>query len=97
MSQSDTTPITNEQLDDLERLYRERDEARAALDAFLVVARADWTAATVGPLRKQYRNLPRNHWRTCQKYEDAAKAAAAALVAEVRRLRGAIAKAKGES
>ena len=90
------TGLTDQQLDDLERLYRERDEARAALDAFLVVARTDWTAATVGPLRKQYRNLPRNHWRTCQKYEDAAKAAAA-LVAEVRRLRGAIAKAKGES
>lgn len=79
--------MTDQQLDDLERLLRERDEARAALVAFL--GRPDVASLSVyyGAVGKEYDRLAAVSWTANRKFETALREAAPALVAEVRRLR----------
>ena len=94
MSQSDTPQITSEQMDDLERLLRERDEARASLQAFLDRVKASGESLDFGAIGKKYGQehslLANACARAVWAFQAAASDAAPALVAEVRRLREAL-------
>jgi hypothetical protein len=84
------TGLTDQQLDDLGRLCRERDEAQAALDAFLARTKEGGESVNFGPTGKEYSRLANASWQANWRYEAALVEAGPALVAEVRRLRAGV-------
>jgi hypothetical protein len=85
------TGLTDQQLDDLERLLRERDEARDSLNIFLDRYRSAGPSITIGQTGVECRRLCEAHRAADWRLQTAATAVAPALLAEVRRLRGVIA------
>lgn len=86
------TGLTDQQLDDLGRLCRERDEAQAALDAFLARTKEGGESVNFGPTGKEYSRLANASWQANWRYEASLAEAGPALVAEVRRLRTEVAR-----
>jgi hypothetical protein len=84
--------MTDQQLDDLERLLKERDEAMAALDAFLAGHTSAGPSITIGPMGVEYRRLSGASWQADWRYEASLAEAGPALIAEVRRLRTEVAR-----
>lgn len=86
--------MTDEQLDELERLLKERDEARASLQAFQDRVKASGESLDFGAIGKkygqEYSSLANACARAVWAFQDAATVAVPALVVEVRRLRAAL-------
>ena len=86
--------MTDQQLNDLERLLRERDEARTALQAFLDRVKASGESLDFGAIGKKYGQehslLANACARAVWAFQGAATVAVPALVVEVRRLREAL-------
>ena len=82
--------MTDEQLDELERLLKERDEARASLQAFQDRVKASGESLDFGAIGKkygqEYSSLANACARAVWAFQDAATVAVPALVVEVRRL-----------
>ena len=79
--------MTDQQLDDLERLLRERDEARATFQTLLDRAKASGESIAFGETSKEYDRLAKECMRAVWAFDASAIRDAPALVAEVRRLR----------
>ena len=88
--------MTDQQLNDLERLLRERDEARTALQAFLDRVKASGESLDFGAIGKKYGQEHSSLANACARavwaFQGAATVAVPALVVEVRRLRTEVAR-----